>query len=120
MADGPKKRVVNRVHVRGELIDEPELTDTKTGKRVVNLKVAVPSIHEKEEPFWFVARAYNKPADELYEAELQEGDFLDITGFLKQERWIGKASGRPESRVIIQLTQFRKVDCAYTEVPGED
>lgn len=114
------RRAINRVVVRGELLEPPELSDTRSGESVANLKLLVPSSADGERFYMFNVRAYGAPADEIYDSDLTTGDTVDIQGFLKQEKWPNRETGRRVSRVVIVTQKTKKVGNAHPEVSGQD
>ena len=90
----------NHVELSGFLRDDAELTDKRDGTPVVNIKLFVP---HKQYFDMIVLRFYGDIADEATEKSLMAGDEIEVTGWLKQERWRSKDRGIPANRWVVMV-----------------
>jgi len=90
-------------------MDAPEITDTRSGAPVANMRILVPSRDQGAQFYMFNVRAYDDPAVEIDKAEYMAGDEVEVHGFLKQERWTHRTTGEDVSRVVIMSRKTQMV-----------
>ncbi len=95
---------LNSILVDGNLVRDPELTETPKGTKVCNFSVASNRFykHENEtqkEVSFFDVEAWARNAEVCAEY-LKKGRGVRVVGRLKQDRWVGN-DGKNHSRVKI-------------------
>lgn len=88
---------MNSITITGNLVADPELRFTPTGKPVTKFRIASTQGKDKEGIFIDV-EAWNDIAENI--AELSKGCRLVVTGEIKQEHWEDK-NGNKQSRIKI-------------------
>jgi len=86
--------------ITGRLGADPDLRETRQGKKVANFTVAVNSPWSKKygEPDWFDVEAWGKTA-EFVNQYLKKGDGVEITGHMRQQKW--ERDGEKRSRWVL-------------------
>lgn len=92
----------NQFNGIGNLTRDPELRSTPTGKKVVNLAVAINDPFDKENPTYIELQAWEKRA-EYIGGNMHKGDQVAVSGTLKTENWTDKASGQKRSRLGLRI-----------------
>jgi single-strand DNA-binding protein len=103
---------LNSILVDGNLVRDPELTETPKGTKVCNFSVASNRFykHENEthkEVSFFDVEAWAKQA-ELCAEYLNKGRGVRVVGRLKQDRWVG-TDGKNHSKlkIVAENVEFK-------------
>jgi single-strand DNA-binding protein len=108
---------INKLLLAGNLVADPELTETKNGKSLVKVALAnndsyLTESGERENVSTFVdLQLWGKSAEALA-AHAKKGQEVFVEGQIRQERWTDK-QGANHSRLVVrvdswQFTQFPK------------
>jgi single-strand DNA-binding protein len=108
---------INKLLLTGNLVADPELTETKNGKSLVKVALAnndsfLTESGDRETVTSFVdLQLWGKSAESLAK-NAKKGQELFIEGQVRQERWTDK-QGANHSRLVVrvdawQFTQFAK------------
>ena len=108
---------INKLLLTGNLVGDPELTDTKNGKSLVKVALANSDSYltesgDRETITNFVdLQLWGKSAEALAKHG-KKGQELFIEGEIRQERWTDK-QGANHSRLVVrvdawQFTQYQK------------
>ena len=108
---------INKLLLTGNLVADPELTETKNGKRLVKVALAnndnyLTESGERETISTFVdLQLWGKSAEALA-SNAKKGQEVFIEGQIRQERWTDK-QGANHSRLVVrvdswQFTQYQK------------
>lgn len=90
------------VTIVGNIVRDPELRTTSTGKSVVNFSVAYTPMQpdgSQGEANYYDVTAWQYLADNLA-ASLKKGDRVMINGRLRQDKWVNEA-GENRSRLVV-------------------
>lgn len=99
----------NKVILVGNLVRDPELRRTNSGKAVANFTLAMNESWGKgddrqEKTVFIDCKCWEKQAENLAEHK-RKGDPLLIDGQLQVEKWEDKESGKNRSKVVV-LARF--------------
>lgn len=90
------KDIVNITAI-GRLVRNPDLKETKTGKKVISFSLAIN--HYGDEVSYIDCQAWEKLAETINQY-CEKGNQVGISGSLKQERW-QDGDGKNKSKIII-------------------
>jgi single-strand DNA-binding protein len=102
---------INKLLLTGNLVADPELTDTKNGKSLVKVALATNDSYltesgEREPVTNFVdLQLWGKSAESLAKHG-KKGQELLIEGEIRQERWTDK-QGANHSRLVVQVDSWQ-------------
>lgn len=89
----------NRVVLSGRLCYEPELKTTNNGKEVVNFRIAVPRIYDKDNTDFFDIVAWEKTAVFLCQY-FRKGDGVEVDGQLRTRQYQAKDG---TNRTVVEI-----------------
>lgn len=100
---------LNSIQVTGNLVDDPELRFTPTGKAVANFRLAsTPKVFDRDKQEWgdgdtlFIGGSVWGEFAENVAESLRRGDRVTVTGTLNQRNWETK-EGEKRSTYEIQV-----------------
>lgn len=112
---------VNTVTVEGNMVRDPMLKTTNTGKSVCNFCIANNRYLKKGDEFdkktsFFEITCWGNLALSI-SANGKKGSLVRITGRLEQERW--EYNGKTHSKIIVVAEDARIIETRYRENPYE-
>lgn len=94
---------LNQVQLSGRIGTDLEIKDVANGKKVLNFRLGVNNTGERDTE-WFDVTAWDKTAEILAKYR-KKGDYILITGKLKQQSWLDKETGEKRYRVRIEIRE---------------
>jgi single-strand DNA-binding protein len=92
--------------VQGRLTRDPELTNTNSGKQVVNFSLAVNRrFNKNDEVDYFDITAWGKLAETIA-AHKNQGDLVMVSGDLQNDKWEKDGQKRVKTKLVAQNVVF--------------
>jgi single-strand DNA-binding protein len=92
--------MVNTIVLAGNVVADPEIKTTKTGKIVARVRLAVNNPMNDEEVLYINVDTWDKQA-EFVQKFAKKGNSLTTQGRLKQEEWTGKDGIKRTSYCVV-------------------
>jgi single-strand DNA-binding protein len=111
---------LNRVYLKGNLVQDPELKDISNNNKVVNFVIASnrnwngPEGQKNEEVSYIDCVAYGKRAETI-DKYFSKGRKILVEGRLKQEKWVDKETQKNQSRIRVIVENFHFMDSKKEE-----
>ena len=104
---------INKIHLVGRLGQDPDIRNTASGKKVVNISVAT---KYKDKTSWHRAVCWGPNADFVSEY-LHKGDLIYLDGRMDYREWTDQSDVKRTSAEIVvqQITGLTRIDRAVTE-----
>ena len=112
----------NRVLIIGNLVQDPEMKDISSNRKVTNFTVAVnrkwkgPEGEEGGEVSYVDCAAFGHTAEAINKY-FSKGRRIFVEGRLKQDKWEDKETKKIHSRLRIVVENFNFMDSKKTETP---
>ncbi|BBM88220.1 single-stranded DNA-binding protein [Candidatus Uabimicrobium amorphum] len=105
----------NSVNLIGRLTHIPELRTTPNGRKVVEVGIAVNRKYKTQDGFikeetTFVDIVVWERQAEIMAEHLQKGSRIFIAGYLQQDRWQDKDTGKARSKLKVNCRNFEFLD----------
>jgi len=105
-------RDMNKIHITGRLVRDPELKYTTNGKAICTFAVAVNRGKDKQgndyPAYFFDCKAWEK-LGEIINQYCAKGNQIIIQGHIEQQRWVDKETQQKRSRVYIIADSMLKM-----------
>lgn len=104
--------MLNQVVLMGNLVRDPEVKSLPSGTAVCEFTVAANDRYttkdgqEREETLFMECKAFGRKG-EVIAQYFSGGKPIIVTGRLKQEKWVDKASGGNRSKIVLNVEDFQ-------------
>lgn len=100
---------VNKIILLGNLVADPELRNTTTGKQVASFRIAVDSgIGENKKTLFLNGTIWGTQAENLVKYKTK-GEQIYVEGELREESWEDKDSGEKKTKIVINADRIQFV-----------
>jgi single-strand DNA-binding protein len=106
----------NFVIIGGNLVRDPELKFTTTGKAIVNFTIGVN--HSQNNCSFIECVAWNELAN-LINDKFKKGKYIKVSGTINQQKWTDKATGQNRSKITITANELLKVFSEKKQATGQ-
>jgi single-strand DNA-binding protein len=90
---------MNSINVKGNLVADPEIVVTNSGKQVANVRIAINGTRKDTPPTYVNVKAWQGTAD-FVAKHFTKGAPIAISGEIRQDSWENK-NGEKRSRLYI-------------------
>lgn len=114
---------MNHVSLMGNLVRDPELRKTKSGKSVVNFAIAVNRFYKdgngerQSETTYVECEAWDSGAD-IIDKYFQKGKAILVEGCLKQHSWEDQEGNR-RTKLKVRVEKFHFVSRGEANAPSK-
>jgi single-strand DNA-binding protein len=107
------RRIMNQCHFLGNLVRDPDLRTTNSGKQVVNFTIAINRYFKRgtqraKETAFLDCEAWDTGAATISKY-FTKGEPIIVHGGLKQDEWDDKQSGQKRTKLKLRVERFEFV-----------